>query len=182
MGTARIKRGLPKLSWPIFQERIIPQAGNFNLANIKNIKITVKLDQITEGHNFHRRRYQSLPICNLYKRRVFASLDDFASQQYPSLGHFSARSGISNMLSNYKADQVLFITFFFTFLHILPHDRWPKIGPATKSILCLSGLTRIWLQWQPCIVIAFSKPQLATWRCRKSFKILDKNWRVLNQI
>ena len=92
MGTARIKRGLPKLSWPIFQERIIPQAGNFNLANIKNIKITVKLDQITEGQNFHRRRYQSLPICNLYKWRFFASLDDFASQQYPSLGHFSARS------------------------------------------------------------------------------------------
>ena len=86
------------------------------------------------------------------------------------------------MLSNYKANQILFITFFFTFLHILTHDRWPKIGPATKSILCLSGLTRIWLQWQPCIVIAFSKPQLATWRCRKSFKILDKNWRVLNQI
>ena len=85
------------------------------------------------------------------------------------------------MLSNYKADQVLFITFFFTFLHILPHDRWPKIGPATKSILCLSGLTRIWLQWQPCIVIAFSKPQLATLRCRKSFKILDKDWNISQQ-
>ena len=92
MGTARIKRGLPKLSWPIFQERIIPQPGNFNLTNIKNIQITVKLDQITEGKNFYRRRYQSLPICNLFKWRVFASLDDFASQQYPSLGHFSARS------------------------------------------------------------------------------------------
>ena len=143
MGTARIKRGLPKLSWPIFQERIIPQAGNFNLANIKNIKITVKLDQITEGQNFHRRRYQSLPICNLFKRRVFCQFGRFCQSAISLSGSLQCKVCASNMLSNYKADQVLFITFFFTFLHILPHDRWPKIGPATKSILCLSGLTRI---------------------------------------
>ena len=88
MGTARIKRGLPKLSWQVFQEQIIPQPGNFHMTNIQ---ITV-INQFSEGKDFYRRRYQSLPICILFKWRVFASLDDFASQQYPSLGHFSARS------------------------------------------------------------------------------------------
>ena len=131
MGTARIKRGLPKLSWPIFQERIIPQAGNFNLANIKNIKITVKLDQITEGQNFHRRRYQSLPICNLYKWRVFASLDDFASQQYPSLGHFSARSVLPIYVVQLQSRSSL---IYHIFLHIssYPHP-WQVAKNRTSN-------------------------------------------------
>ena len=108
----------------------------------------------------------------------FCQFGRFCQSAISLSGSLQCKVCASNMLSNYKADQVLFITFFFTFLHILPHDRWPKIGPATKSILCHSGLTRIWLQWQPCIVIAFSKPQLATLRCRKSFKILDKDWNI----
>ena len=60
-------------------------------------------------------------------------------------------------------------------IYICSHDSLPKTGTDSKESMCHSVLTRIWLQWQPCIVT------VSCWKKKRKFWPKIKKKRIWRQ-